>query len=762
MAQAMNCRMNLVIEPKNVIKANRELRAMERYFERIQGRVLRIGRTRMAPEIVLKDYASKGLDQILHKINRVKSQVIHASGTVKLKVVQTPGILKVEGKSNQANQAAPNFSALVSSLTANTVVMNKMTAVIGGGKSGGGPKEDPASFLDNLKAIFSDLKTLGGGLKSAGEIPEKLKGLKDVWNNVEKEAGPQICQCQCIGNGNYGGNKGRKGKKGSKNKKPKRSKANKQTKPKKVGSKLLNSVKKTGGGLFNKAKGLMGRGKDMFKNSAFANKASSLISTTFGKIKNSSLVTKTGDVLKGTGNVFKGGAGKLFGALGFGKSKNPESKPGKLSAVASKVGEWAKKGAKSLGPVGESLAAKTKGIWGKGKDLLKGGGSAVSKAFSFAGSAAVKVGKGGLGVAGKILKGGANAIFSPFSSDGKAKGGAAKPNKIAKAGSKLFKLAGKSGELLQTVGSAGVDIIGGAQDLWKHGKELLGGKTGIASKAASLAGSAIDNVGKSGLGSLAGGIMKGGMKKLLGPLSLVADAASIATAEPGKERAKAIGSAAGGTIGSVIGGAVGSLIPIPGVGTILGTTVGGALGDFVGGKIGGFVSDIAPKAKEAFSSVTGWVSGLFGKKKKPKEDIAEKPAAIPGPSIPPKQSVPSVMYGAALSASVGTLPMAGANVPGPSPRMQSAVSSNAAAATSKVPQVVQISPEQMSELSGFLRDFKTETTNQFNLPAGAVQVTVHEEYPVDVEGIIQQVGQRLRAEFAKATQNRKPQSMALA
>lgn len=36
MAEAMNYRMNLVIDPKNVIKANRELRAMERYFERIQ------------------------------------------------------------------------------------------------------------------------------------------------------------------------------------------------------------------------------------------------------------------------------------------------------------------------------------------------------------------------------------------------------------------------------------------------------------------------------------------------------------------------------------------------------------------------------------------------------------------------------------------------------------------------------------------------------------------------------------------------------
>jgi len=70
------------------------------------------------------------------------------------------------------------------------------------------------------------------------------------------------------------------------------------------------------------------------------------------------------------------------------------------------------------------------------------------------------------------------------------------------------------------------------------------------------------------------------------------------------------------------------------------------------------------------------------------------------------------------------------------------------------PQLVQISPEQMSALSGFLKDFKTETN--YNLPAGAVQVTVHEETPIDVEGLILQIGQRLRSEFAKAAQNRKP------
>lgn len=101
MAETMNYRMNLVIDPKNVIKANRELRAMERYFERIQGRVLRIGRTRMAPEIVLKDRASKGLDNLLRKLQRVRSEVINASGTVTLKVKHEQAKQKHDNKGTQ-------------------------------------------------------------------------------------------------------------------------------------------------------------------------------------------------------------------------------------------------------------------------------------------------------------------------------------------------------------------------------------------------------------------------------------------------------------------------------------------------------------------------------------------------------------------------------------------------------------------------------------------------------------------------------------
>lgn len=69
---------------------------------------------------------------------------------------------------------------------------------------------------------------------------------------------------------------------------------------------------------------------------------------------------------------------------------------------------------------------------------------------------------------------------------------------------------------------------------------------------------------------------------------------------------------------------------------------------------------------------------------------------------------------------------------------------------------VQISEEQMNSLSGYLKDFKTETTNQIaiNIPPGAVQVTVREN-AIDYDAVSHQVGQRISNEFRRAMQNRK-------
>ena len=72
------------------------------------------------------------------------------------------------------------------------------------------------------------------------------------------------------------------------------------------------------------------------------------------------------------------------------------------------------------------------------------------------------------------------------------------------------------------------------------------------------------------------------------------------------------------------------------------------------------------------------------------------------------------------------------------------------------PMTVQISEDQMSSLSSYLKDFKTETTNQIavNVPVGAVQVTVREN-AIDYDGLARQVGQRVVSEVRRAMENRK-------
>ncbi|WP_339322309.1 hypothetical protein [Paenibacillus sp. FSL W8-0194] len=596
MAETMNYRMNLVIDPKNVIKANRELRAMERYFERIQGRVLRIGRTRMAPEIVLKDRASKGLDNLLHKLQRVRSEVVNASANINLTVKHTSG-------------QQPDFSPLVQVLQGNTKALLELTKALGSLKIGGAAAsataptpEKPKTVWDKLKDGFGAMKTFGGGVKSAAEVPGKFKKVGEAWQ---------------------------------------------------------------------------------------------------GKI--------------------------------------PEDQKGDASKSGTAKDE-------------DQPITKTR------KERIEGG-------------------------------------------------------RLPKR-TRILNTVGAVGDLVSTFGSAGADLIGGSQDLWKTGKEWLGigskatnaassaaNATGAATSAASaastvtkatsaatnsvsstanIASSAAKVAGNGGVGAMASGLIKGGLKKLPGPLGLVGDVMSIASAKPGKERAQAIGSTIGSNLLATAGGAIGTFL-LPGVGTAVGTVLGDMAGDFLGGKIGGFIADSAPKIKETFTGVSNWFSkNILGKKDKPKdkEDVSKKPDVIRTPAVPEKQPLlppaplmqrptlppypPSSPYYQSYQMGMGMTSPQNMNMAGPGPRMQSAVTNNATSAGGKIPQVVQISPEQLTTLSGFLRDMKTETTTQYNLPPGAVQVTVHEEYPVDVEGIIQQVGQRLRAEFAKATQNRKPQSMALA
>lgn len=189
------------------------------------------------------------------------------------------------------------------------------------------------------------------------------------------------------------------------------------------------------------------------------------------------------------------------------------------------------------------------------------------------------------------------------------------------------------GEVLESFGGTG-DMLEGVMDVFKGGGGIIGNiKSGgsAAIDAVSSAASSIINPSTAGAAEEAGSglfknLLKGGAKKLLGPLSYGMDIVNIAKATSGKERAEAIGSTVGGTAGSALGGAIGSFL-LPGIGTVVGSTLGGMAGDFVGGKIGGLVSDYGPammdKAKSAgkflgekASQVTGWLSdkaGDFGK-----------------------------------------------------------------------------------------------------------------------------------------------------
>lgn len=573
MAEAMNYRMNLVIDPKNVIKANRELRAMERYFERIQGRVMRIGRTRMAPEIVLKDSASKGLDNLLAKMQRVKSQVIQASANVKLNVQkQIESSVKVDLKATGID-----FSPMIDALKANTDAVNQLTSTLESQKSGDG--NGKKSFWDKAIVALGIVSLAGSTLRNGGLMKDKSKKMFDSWGKDKSAT---------------------------------------NTRP---------VVDK------NRRVGPRNRGRSANQSTVAAPKTEQAgkPQTKWGKAF--SRAEKTGDVIESAGNLGKG-------AL----------------------------------------------------DLIK-------KASDFA--------KGMFG------GGGASGIVS----------------------------GGVRGAAKTSVGS-------------NAAKQAANGGT---------AASVVKSVGKSTLDS---GLMKGIGKRALGPLSYIADAAAIASAAPGKERNQAIGSAIGGGIGSTIGGFVGSVVP--GAGTFVGSMLGGTVGSYIGEKVGGAITGIGDKFNEGKETVSKWFSKTFsfGKKDKEAAQPKETPssaAALPAPIIPKpapadfsKPLLPNPAlnpYGPYMTPSHA----ASMSTFGPP---ASAAQNQAFAGKPTSPQSVQISPEQMSTISGLLMDFKTETTVNYNLPSGAVQVTVHEEHPIDVEGLILLIGQRLRAEFSKAAQNRKPTPMA--
>ncbi|MEO2205098.1 hypothetical protein ABGV42_15300 [Paenibacillus pabuli] len=282
------------------------------------------------------------------------------------------------------------------------------------------------------------------------------------------------------------------------------------------------------------------------------------------------------------------------------------------------------------------------------------------------------------------------------------------------------------------------------------------------------------------LGKLGGGLAKGA-GKLLRPISMLADVANIATAPP-EQRGRAVGSMIGGTAGTAIGTAIGSVL-LPGIGTWVGGAVGGwagsAAGGWIGDKakdIGNFMSNATEGAGKALSTAADFVSektknmvsGIsnffgFGSKKEEKTvsatTVANRTPVPTGPSMPPAY-IPSALtitgpmaYANSMGGQSTTAALMGTSV------MQSqamALGNGAQTNGKSSTMTVQISEDQMSSLAGYLKDFKTETTNQIaiNVPQGAVQLTVREN-AIDYDAISHQVGQRISGEFRRAMENRK-------
>ncbi|MDP4098988.1 hypothetical protein OIN60_19880 [Paenibacillus sp. P96] len=649
MAKNLNYRINLVIEPKNVIRANRELRAMERYFERIQGRVLKIGRTRMMPEVVLKDNASKGLDQLLNKLNRVRSQILNASGTFSMKVTQS-GEMSVKGLGLLALELDANTTAL----TALTEVMKQppsgtaSTGSTGSTASPGSTASNPKKWYEKATSLFTDVKNLGTGLQSGASAADNIKNFREKF--VDGPAGgPPRTKFQKIvggvtGVGTIASNIGD------------------------AGANIVGTLGKWGDAASGLFKGLLGNSEKLIGGPAGTIlDAASIVTAESGKERTQAIGSTAGGV---AGGAIGGAIGTII-------------LPGVGTAVGGFVGSM----------VGDFIGGKAGGLIADYGPVIK---EKVSSAAGWISEKASNIGQG-IWNAGSAVK--------DFVG-GKVRG------LITDYGPAVKEKASNIGQGIWKAGSAVKDFVGG-----KVGGLITDYSPAIKEKVSTAAG-------------------------------WVSEKAS--------------------NIGQGIGKA------------------GGAVKNFIGEKVEGLVSNYGPVIKEKVSEITGWLSDKtsdigkgvskffsWGKKDEPaKKETPAQPAVPPKPAVAP--AVAPAVYPAVPPMNRAAMPVSPYAWPpnllnpaaGVNPMLSAAAGANLAGAGvnpavkgkgAQAPQVVQISPEQMTTLGTYLKDFKTETTNQIsvNFPVGAVQMTVHEN-TLDIGAIVAQVAARLDAELRKAGQNRKP------
>ncbi|MDK8191533.1 hypothetical protein QP794_15710 [Paenibacillus sp. UMB7766-LJ446] len=380
---------------------------------------------------------------------------------------------------------------------------------------------------------------------------------------------------------------------------------------------------------------------------------------------------------------------------------------------------------------------------------------------------------------GKSISSGVKKGFDARSSGKKLWREITSPSTPGNKWKKAVRVTKRGATFMNDFSTAGSDLIGGIDGMWGDVKGLFGG-------------GGAGGGGASGIMSKLGGGLAKGAGKLFAPIRMLSNINDLASAPP-EERARAVGSVAGSAVGTTLGSILGSVIPVGGtlvggaIGGWLGEKAGGWVGDKVGGLINGSaegvtkmtayalkgVNNITEKTKDFFSGISSFFGG--SKEETPAASpstasIAQattvaEPTPVPaGPPMPPPAYIPSALTTTGPMAYMNSKfgqPTAAGFMGTSVMQTQAMALGNGAQTTANAnskssTMTVQISEEQMSSLSGYLKDFKTETTNQIsvNVPQGAVQVTVREN-AIDYDAISHQVGMRFAGEVRRAMENRK-------
>jgi len=416
--------------------------------------------------------------------------------------------------------------------------------------------------------------------------------------------------------------------------------------------------------------------------------------------------------------VQKGFAARSSGKKLWNEIKRP-STPGKKWKKAMRVTKRGAAFVNDFSSAGSDLIGGIDGMWGDVKGLFGGGGSGAGDGS-------------GPGIISKMTGGfakGAGKLFAPIRMLSNISDVAsAPPGERGRAiGSALGSTAGTAlGSVLGTL-------------LLPFGGTLAGGAAGgwLGEKAGGWVGDKV--------GGLVNGSFQGVTKMTTFALKGVNNIA---------EKTKGLLSGVGGWVRNEAGGWIGD--KAKDIGNFMSSATEG-----VGDALSGAADYVSEKTKKITDGISGFFG--FGSKKEEKTvsvaTVASPPSVPAAPQMAPAYMPPALtMTGptAYMNSKVGQPTSAGFMGTSMMQSQAMALGNGAQTNGKSSTMTVQISEDQMSSLSGYLKDFKTETTNQIaiNIPPGAVQVTVREN-AIDYDAVSHQVGQRISNEFRRAMQNRK-------